>query len=203
MIAARNDGWLVMGTEVNPDPPRRRGLDVASDLAELRDDATFDCITFWHSLEHLRDPLDTIRLARSHLSPEGVLLIAVPDNGGTQAKLFGRYWLHLDVPRHLYHFDRDSMAELLKTAAFAPLRWWNQEFEYDLLGFAQSSLNAVMPTANVFFDALSGRPTGSHSAEKLLNLAGGIALSAVGVPVVLLSAAATKGGTLVVAAKPA
>ena len=157
----------------------------------------------WHSLEHLRDPLDTVCIARSHLSHNGVILIAVPDNGGMQAKLFGRHWLHLDVPRHLYHFDSDSIAAMLKVAGFIPQRWWNQEFEYDLLGFAQSSLTAVMPTANVFFDALSGRPSDASNVEKFFNLAGGVALSVLGVPVVLLSTAARKGGTLVVAARPA
>jgi len=203
MIAARDDGWQAMGTEVNPGPPRRLGLDVISDLAELPSELRFDCITFWHSLEHLRDPLDAVRIARAHLSPNGVLLIAVPDNGGMQAKLFGRHWLHLDVPRHLYHFDYDSMAALLKVAGFSPLRWWNQEFEYDLMGFAQSSLTAVMPTANVFLNAISGRSTVTRKTEKLLNLAGGILLSVLGVPVVLLSTAAKRGGTLVVASRPA
>jgi len=203
MIGARDDGWQVMGTEVNPEALRQLGLDVISDLTELPNEVMFDCITFWHSLEHLHDPLDTIRIARQHLWDNGVLLIAVPDNDGIQAELFGRYWLHLDVPRHLYHFNGDSMAALLKAAGFRPLRWWNQEFEYDVLGIAQSSLTAVMPTANVFFDALTGRSKVSRKSERLLNVAGGIVLSVLGVPVVLLSSAAKKGGTLVVAARPA
>lgn len=201
MIAALNEGWQVMGTEVNPEPPRQLGLDVISDLAELSDDAAFDCITLWHSLEHMRDPLDTIRIAKTHLSREGVLLIAVPDNGGIQAKLFGRHWMHLDVPRHLHHFDLHSMGTLLTAAGFSPLRWWNQEFEYDLLGFAQSSLAAATPTAYVFFDAVSGRRTVARNTASLVNLAGGIVLAVLGVPLVLLSSIAKKGGTLVVAAK--
>ena len=201
MVAAQADGWQVVGTELHPDALRRLGLSVFRDLTELPDQPAFDCITLWHSLEHMRDPLSTIRAARARLSRHGVLLLAVPDNGGLQAKLFGKHWLHLDVPRHLYHFGRPSLTALLKAAGFSPLRWWNQEFEYDLMGFSDSSLSAVSPTAGVWFAMCSGRQAGVSTMSQLLHCVGGAALSVVGVPVVLLSTAARKGGTLVVAAK--
>jgi SAM-dependent methyltransferase len=203
MIAARDDGWLVVGTELHPDPPRRRGLEVVSHITELPDDATFDCVTFWHSLEHMPDPLNALQLAAARLKPTGVLIVAVPDNGGVQAKLFGRNWLHLDIPRHLYHFHRTSMTALLQTAGFRPVRWWSQEFEYDLMGLSQSCLTAIMPTPNVFYDAIAKRRSSAAPVESFINLVGGVVLSAIGTPVVWLTSALRKGGTLVVAAKPA
>ena len=42
------------------------------------------------------------------LAPHGLLLIAVPNAAGWQARLFGPRWLHRDVPRHLFHFNPHS-----------------------------------------------------------------------------------------------
>lgn len=36
-----------------------------------------------------------------------------PTAGGLQARCFGRKWFHLDVPRHLFHFTKDSLTRLL------------------------------------------------------------------------------------------
>jgi len=113
----------------------------------------FDCITLWHSLEHVRDPSAILRDCKKILKPGGVLLIAVPDAGGLEARTFGARWFHLDVPRHLFHFTRKSLASVLRAAGFAGLRSWHQEFEYDLLGWSQSALNAMGFPPNLFFHA--------------------------------------------------
>jgi len=73
------------------------------------------------------------------------MVIAVPDAGGFQAKLFGRKWFHLDVPRHLYHFDSASMRQLINAVGFEIKGQFHQEFEYDLMGWTQSALNTMLP----------------------------------------------------------
>jgi SAM-dependent methyltransferase len=203
LLSAEPEGWQVMGTELNPEPPRRAGLEVLSDLEELADDTRFDCVTLWHSLEHMADPVAVIRKIRKHISSSGVLMVAVPDYGGLQAKLFAENWFHLDVPRHLFHFDHRSLSTLLTAAGYEPVRWWHQEFEYDLLGWSQSALNSLNRRPNVFFDLASGRPNTASTTEKLFNWTGGTLLSAVGIPLVWLGSAMKRGGTLVVAARPA
>jgi SAM-dependent methyltransferase len=202
LLLARQHGWNVAGTEMNPDPPRREGLTVYSELSELPPGHRFDCITLWHSLEHLRDPVATIRDVRELLAPAGMLMIAVPDAAGIQASVFGREWLHLDVPRHLFHFDRRALRRLLHTAGFAVERWWNQELEYDLMGWSQSALNMVMPSRNGFFEWLAGRPIKLSPAQKVANLMGGALFSALALPLVPMSKVMRRGGTLVVAARP-
>ncbi len=44
-----------MGTEINPRPVRIFGLDVKHTLNEIDHTECFDCITMWHSLEHMKD----------------------------------------------------------------------------------------------------------------------------------------------------
>jgi SAM-dependent methyltransferase len=200
--AAQSAGWQVTGTEMHPEAARSLGLDVYSDLQEVRRFAPFTCITLWHSLEHIRDPHRTIASLKSLLSPSGAIFIAVPDAGGLQARIFGARWFHLDVPRHLYHFTRNSLANLLRSCGFTPAHEWSQEFEYDALGWSQSALNAFMSPPNLFFDLLRGRKPAASALKSSAAWTAGLFLTAAAAPVVPLSSLCAQGGTLVMAAKP-
>ncbi|MBZ5525565.1 MAG: class I SAM-dependent methyltransferase [Acidobacteriia bacterium] len=202
LVAAQAAGWQVTGTEMNPEAARSRGLDVYSELQEVSRFAPFACITLWHTLEHMRDPHRVIASLRDLLSPSGALIIAVPDAGGWQARLFGAHWFHLDVPRHLYHFTRESLANLLRSCGFTPEREWRQEFEYDALGWSQSALNASMSPPNLFFDLLRGRKPAASALKSAAAWTAGLLLTAAAAPLVPLSSLCAQGGTLVVAAKP-
>jgi SAM-dependent methyltransferase len=116
LVEARRKGWRVLGTEINARIPAP-GLEIWGSIDELVPKAPFDCITLWHSLEHLRDPVGGLRQLRSLLKPEGTLILAVPNASGAQARLFGEHWLHLDVPRHLHHFSPESLRRTLERPA--------------------------------------------------------------------------------------
>lgn len=200
LAAARKAGWQTAGTEMEPDAARSLGLDVRCDLEQFAGEEQFDCVTLWHSLEHLRDPRTTLSRIKEMLRPDGALLVAVPDNSGWQAKLFGRHWLHLDVPRHLFHFDRRSLAALLEGAGFVAERQWHQEWEYDLIGWSQSAMNALGLQPNIFFELLT-RKCRLSSPARLAHLGLGAVLSAAAVPVVAISSSFRRGGTLITRAR--
>jgi SAM-dependent methyltransferase len=201
LLAARRKGWAVTGTELNPRLARAAGLDVRATLDDARAQAPFDCVTLWHSLEHMADPAGLLKSLSELLAPDGVLLIAVPDGGGLQARVFGPNWFHLDAPRHLYHFDRRSLTYLLRSAGFVTTRLRHQEFEYDLLGWSQSVLNTLMPTPNVFFNLLTGRASGGGPARAAANCLLGLLFSALALPLTFVGALLRRGGTLVAVAR--
>lgn len=204
LLAAKNRGWQVTGTEMNPDLARAAGLEVYGSLDELAGCEPFDCITLWHVLEHLVDPLAELTALRKLLAPDSVLVLAVPDAGGTQARLWGRSWLHRDVPRHLHHFSRRSLELHLHGAGFRLARVWHGEIEYDLLGWSQSALNRLFPAApNAFFELLTGRPTELHGARRAGHLVLGTMLTGLAVPLTWWGMLARSSGTLIVAARPA
>lgn len=201
LLRARQQGWRVAGTELKPEIARRSGLDVRATLAEVAEIGPMDCVTLWHSLEHMSDPVATVRAAVTLLNPEGFVLMAVPDAGGLQASTFAEDWLHLDVPRHLFHFTRPSLVRLAEASGLRPLRIWHQELEYDLLGWSQSALNRISSTPSAYFDQLRGRPKVQGALPRILTVAGGTALSACALPLVLLGTLLKRGGTLVLAAQ--
>lgn len=86
--------------------------DEAAALAEV---SPPDVIAAWHVLEHLRDPWRLIDAAAARLAPGGILIVALPNPQALQFRLFGRYWTHLDAPRHLHLAPHDvvrSRAEI-------------------------------------------------------------------------------------------
>src|SRR5439155_22082892 len=116
LLAARDAGWTTCGTEIDgaAEISKKTGLDVRGSLDEVDDLAPFDAITMWHTLEHFRDPRAIVSEAKKRLAPGGTFIAAVPDAAGLQASVFKESWFHLDVPRHLYHFDRRSLTRLLE-----------------------------------------------------------------------------------------
>ncbi len=202
LLEAKQAGWEVTGTELDPRAARQAGLEVFEDITELREDASYDCITMWHTLEHMRDIPQMLTNCARLLKPEGRLIIAVPDFGGLQAVLFGPKWLHIDVPRHLYHFTAGSLGHALTGSGFSIQTAWHQEFEYDLLGWSQSALNYLMPEPNVFFDTLTGKPGRAGKFARLYACLLGSLLTLLSFPALVVGTLLGKGGSLIVVAAP-
>jgi SAM-dependent methyltransferase len=202
LLATKANGWSVAGTEMNSTTARAAGLEVFPQLSDFCGLATFDCITLWHSLEHMQDPRATLQVVRNLLTPDGVLIVAVPDAGGLQARVFGPKWLHLDVPRHLYHFSRQSLENLLQMEGFTPVNEWHQEFEYDLLGWSQSALNLGTSTPNLFFDLLTGREPPISTMQRIFIWMAGCVLTGFAIFLVALGTITRRGGTIIIAARP-
>lgn len=115
--------WQTMGIDPGPQAvatARQAGLAVQQGTLETaplpRDQ--WEAITLWHVLEHLPDPLGTLRLLRQRLAPGGRLYLAVPMCDSWDATLFGRCWLGWDVPRHFVLFDQSTLRALLVRAGF-------------------------------------------------------------------------------------
>lgn len=62
---------------------------------------SYDVIAMWHSVEHLPDPWPLIDLLGNKLNPGGILVFASPNPNSLQFRVFGKYWVHLDAPRHV------------------------------------------------------------------------------------------------------
>ena len=78
-----------------------QSVNPAATLHTLPRDATFDVIALWQVFEHLAEPWAFFATAVERLRPGGVLVIATPNPAALQFRIFGRYWVHLDAPRHL------------------------------------------------------------------------------------------------------
>jgi 2-polyprenyl-3-methyl-5-hydroxy-6-metoxy-1,4-benzoquinol methylase len=85
----------------------------------------YDVITLWHVLEHLYDPGRALEIIAQRLRENGMLLIAVPNIAGIDARIYKSNWVALDAPRHVNHFSLDTLARLGSKHGLT-LRWWRQ-----------------------------------------------------------------------------
>jgi len=198
---ASHAGWSTVGVEPHGAHGNRNHR-IVSTLREAGALAPYGCVTMWHVLEHVPQPLEYLRQLRAMMSRNGTLLVAVPDFGGLQARVFGRHWLHLDVPRHLFHFTAPSVTRLLDAAGFEVVRTAHQELEYDWFGWIQSSLNFFSGTPNVLFDALTGKPRRVGRMAAGASCAAGALMAAAALGLTAASTLMRRGGTLIVAARP-
>lgn len=194
-------GWRVYGVETHPELARSRGLTVFANIQQACQNGPYDVITLWHVLEHLTSPDTDVQLLLNLLSPGGKLIIAVPDAACLAARWFGPHWLHWDVPRHVTHFEPATLTELLTNQSSQACQLKRSEFEYDLMGFAQSALNSLGFERNLFFKLLTKRPTTASWPVRVLNYLLGGALCALAAVPIGLAGRLGKGGTLIFQAR--
>jgi len=61
----------------------------------------YDVIALWHVIEHLPYAWSVLNAICEKIKPGGILVIAFVNPEAFQFRILGRYWLHLDAPRHV------------------------------------------------------------------------------------------------------
>jgi SAM-dependent methyltransferase len=127
LVAMRDLGYDVYGIELDDAvvaAAQARGLDVSkADFSALTFASDyFDEIRLNHVLEHIHDFNGILAELLRVLKNAGTITISVPNIRSFDAGLFGCHWRHLDVPRHLYHFDRSSLRSLLEKHRFTDIQ---------------------------------------------------------------------------------
>ncbi|MCI9127128.1 MAG: class I SAM-dependent methyltransferase [Eubacterium sp.] len=69
----------------------------------------YDLIMFHHSFEHIENPRETMLRAYQKLRVGGGILISIPIAGSNVFRKFGKYWVQLDAPRHIFLHSIKSM----------------------------------------------------------------------------------------------
>ena len=123
---------------------RARGLDVRHGTlaAQQFEAASFDAVCGWMVLEHTPDPRETIAEAARLLRPGGMLAFSVPDYAAWERRLFGRFWMGLELPRHLQQFTPATLRRLLSEEGLAVESVVHQRSAFYLVGSAGLALRS-------------------------------------------------------------
>ncbi len=89
------------------------GLEMESDIAlDFLPSCSFQVVTLWHVMEHV-EKLDYLWNRISDiLADDGTLIVAVPNCKSFDAQLYKEDWAAYDVPRHLWHFEPETMKRM-------------------------------------------------------------------------------------------
>jgi SAM-dependent methyltransferase len=175
----RTGNWQVQGVETSKTAARHAQEQLALDIwngslqeAQFPEDR-FDAIAMWDVLEHVHDPQETLLEIQRVLKPDGALVLRLPLLDSWDRRLFGRYWVGWDAPRHLSTFSLSTLKQMLEQTGFRlerassisgsyptfalSVRFWAQEHlgprAQDGLRLALDSL-ALRTIAGPFFYAM-------------------------------------------------
>ena len=135
MSLAKERGYHVTGIEPNEAmflAASERGLKVIHDYFPTQTALTekFDVIIFNDVFEHIPDINLTLEHCRSHLKPEGMLILNLPNSAGLVFRIakvlakfrvlgpWDRLWQVMFHTPHLHYFDFGSLNKLLKQHRF-------------------------------------------------------------------------------------
>jgi 2-polyprenyl-3-methyl-5-hydroxy-6-metoxy-1,4-benzoquinol methylase len=88
------------------------------DAIKALESNSYSVITMWHVLEHVVDLHDRVSELNRLLTENGRIYIAVPNHLSHDAVHYGKDWAAYDVPRHLHHFDIQSISNLFNQHGF-------------------------------------------------------------------------------------
>lgn len=110
----KEKNWLTSGVEPSAEArniAKAKKINLVENLESLGD-KKFDIITLWHVLEHIPNLKQYIKKIKELLKPNGYLIIAVPNYKSYDAKYYKEFWAAYDVPRHVWHFSKNSIRKI-------------------------------------------------------------------------------------------
>ena len=94
-------------------------------LSELNNCKIYDVITLWHSLEHIHNIENLFGNINRLIKDRGTLLIAVPNLNAPERLFYKQNWAPYDAPRHLYHFNQETVTKLLALYGFSIVKTYS------------------------------------------------------------------------------
>lgn len=127
-LVAKRAGFEVEAIEMSPECCRVleekigvRAINSSDTKGALANAGPYDVIALWHVIEHLPDPLETMAAAAARLNPGGLLVIAAPNPAAFQFRVLGRYWTHVDAPRHVFLIPSEVLVARGRALGLRPL----------------------------------------------------------------------------------
>ncbi len=122
---AAGRGWDAVGIDLSAwavGEAQRRGIDVRMRTLEDLDapPASIDAAVVADVIEHVPDPLATMRTLHGLLKPGGVVFLATPDVDSVVARTLRRWWWSV-LPGHIWLFSRRTLTRLVRDAGFEVL----------------------------------------------------------------------------------
>lgn len=117
LVQAREAGFSVQGIEINAGAARmcreELGLDVRAGVLEpdTYPPDTFDVVSMGDVIEHVPDPVHTLRTVARILKPGGHVIISTPNVDSAAAR-----FLQVKPEEHIYYFSARTLAASLQKA---------------------------------------------------------------------------------------
>jgi 2-polyprenyl-3-methyl-5-hydroxy-6-metoxy-1,4-benzoquinol methylase len=132
-------GWKVQGIEFSDKAAqmaRKLGYKVHTGSLENapQPDEPFDLIVGWMVLEHLHNPIDSLKKLKEWASPEAWLALSIPNAGSFEFKIFKDKGYALQLPTHLFHFTPQTLEKILLAGGWELEKIYHQRTLSNFIG---------------------------------------------------------------------
>lgn len=168
LAICKKNGWTTLGIEPNK---KARNISLTKKLVikEKLDDVKnekFDIITLWHVLEHVPNLSEYINRLKELLTDNGTLIIAVPNFKSYDAEYYKQHWAAFDVPRHLWHFSKNSIQKIFKEYNMELIKTVPMKFDsYYVSLLSEKYKNGKMNPLKAFFIGFKSNLKANTSKE--------------------------------------
>ncbi len=150
LIGKKNKGYCCYGVDISQDALEKIKQAVP-DIHTFRgnvwdagfSDDFFDQINLCNVLEHVNAIDVFMTEIRRILKPGGTVRVQVPNSASSTFKIFGRCWLPLDVPRHVYVFSKKNLRLFFIKMGFRIDHCRTIENSYNVIGSSIYRINEV------------------------------------------------------------
>ncbi len=143
---ARERGWEACGSEFEPravEIVRAKGLRCVQAPVTVNtfEPGSFDVVTAFEVVEHLREPLDEARTIAHALRPGGLFYCTTPNFSSLSRRVLRSRWSVIAYPEHLSYFTPTTLSSWLSRVGFAPVK-------VQTTGFSPARLRRGVASAN-------------------------------------------------------
>jgi SAM-dependent methyltransferase len=124
LVEAQSNGFDVEGLEYSPHAVSTANTRLSSEAVRVGSLETsnlpanaYDVAAAFDVIEHLRDPVSSLKKIYSSLKPGGILAIATPSLDSWSRHLLGSHWMEYKT-EHLTYFGKRSLKLLLENLGF-------------------------------------------------------------------------------------
>lgn len=168
---AQQNNWDITGIEPNGRArtianKKTNNLVYGAEKLIKLEPKSFDVITLWHVLEHLPNFKEQILILKNLLKPNGALIIAVPNFKSYDAKYYQNFWAAYDVPRHLWHFSKNSISIIANQNKMEVIKMLPLKFDaYYVSLLSEKYKTRVMNPLNAFWIAFRSNLKAKRNQE--------------------------------------
>jgi SAM-dependent methyltransferase len=114
----------------------------------------FDLIMFNHSLEHVPDPVASLKAAREKLAPRGVCLVRLPTTSSEAWTIYKSDWVNIDAPRHTVIPSRQGMAMAADKAGLRVEKTFDDSTFFQFIGSEAYKRDIALTDPKIFWKIL-------------------------------------------------
>ncbi|MFC1496655.1 class I SAM-dependent methyltransferase [Candidatus Margulisiibacteriota bacterium] len=130
----------------------------ANDLLQLKlKPDSYDIVSLWHVLEHVKNPEEYVKEIMNILKPNGKIIIEVPNFNSWTRPITGKYWLGLDLKNHIHFFTPNTLINLLRKYKYKINKVHTYSLEYSTFISTESLVSRITNSEQKFYKAIQGK----------------------------------------------